>query len=83
MKKLVVASLLSLLAVTTVSARQFRGDCDSCPSAATVHEGTNCEPRPACYKMVRKECPARKICRTDCRYICPNDTIREENGDEG
>ena len=82
MKNLVVASLLSLLAVSTLSAGRFGGGCESCPPAGTVNEGTTCEPRPACYKMVRKECPARKICRTDCHYVCPQDTIRED-GQEG
>lgn len=81
MKKLVVSAVLSLLMVSNASAFFFNRDCGGCRTRATVNE-VNCEPRPVCYKMVRKECPARKVCETNCHYVCPPDTIREDCGDD-
>ncbi len=78
MKKLVVATVLSLLAVSNASAF-LGGRCSPCRTRRAVEE---CEARPLCYKMVRKECPANKVCRTQCHYVCPPDTIREECPDE-
>ncbi len=69
MKILLVAALMSVLAVGSASAF-FGSDCGSCPET--------CETRPTCYKMVRKECPARKVCEKVCHWECPNDTIRED-----
>jgi len=72
MKRLLVAALMSVFAVGSASAFFGRdcGTCGVCPET--------CEPRPICYKMVRKECPARKVCERVCHWECPSDTIRED-----
>jgi hypothetical protein len=87
MKKLVVAALLVSAAIINTNASAWFGrggsGCNGCRTR-TCNVETTCEPRPICYKMVRKECPARKVCNTKCWYVCPPDTIREEcNGEEG
>jgi hypothetical protein len=78
MKKLLAAALLSALVASNASAWIFGGGCNGCKRARSCNVETTCEAKPVCYKMVRKECPARKVCETNCHWVCPPDTIRED-----
>lgn len=80
MKRILVSAVLSLLVVSNASAFFGRGGrCGSPCRTASTEVCT--EPRPNCYKMVRKECPARKVCETTCHWVCPPETIREDGVD--
>ncbi len=84
MKKVIA---LALVLSSVVASNAFGGifgfgNCGGCrPRCSTTEVCT--EPRPNCYKMVRKECPARKVCETTCHWVCPPDTIREDNAECG
>lgn len=84
MKKLLVA-MVALLAVGNAFAGFF--GCGSCrtgrTSCNTEYKTAECEPKPVCYKMVRKEVCPRKVCETSCHYVCPNDSVREDGCDNG
>lgn len=60
MKKLLALSAL-LLTVGFVNARH----CGTCKQKA---------PKATCVKLVKKECPAKKVCQTACHLECPEGT---------
>jgi hypothetical protein len=82
MKKLLI-SAIALLGVSNAFGGLFGGGCNGCRRVRSCPEtSVTCEAKPVCYKMVRKECPARKVCETTCHFVCPPDTIREEGQGE-
>lgn len=82
MKKLLITAI-ALLGVTSSAFGIFGRGCGGCKSVRSCATNeVSCEAKPVCYKMVRKECPARKVCETNCHYVCPPDTIREEGQGE-